>query len=324
MAMFSVLEWNQSDADLLAWRFPADAIPVGSQLVVAEGQEAVLLREGRFLGPFLPGRHTLDTRNVPLLQQLVNIPFGGSPFPATCWFVRRDTLVDVPWGTSDPINLMDPTFGIAAPVRLRGNAVMRVLDTCRFLKKLVGTRAQFGRIDAVDYLRPALVQAVTLALGAVMSSGRNLLELPLASDAIGADALSRMNTAIAEFGLGLDRLFVESINFPEEDEGIKRLRKALADRMQLGILGADYGTVRGLDVLQAAAENEGGGGVLGAGAALGAGLAGGQALGGLIGQGLAGASPALSGCGNCGKGIPQTAAFCQWCGSAQAGGGSTP
>ncbi len=319
MAIFNVLEWNQVDDELLAWKFPAGSIPVGSQLIVAEGQEAVLLREGRFLGPFRPGRHTLDTRNVPLLQQLVNLPFGTSPFPAACWFVRRDTLVDIPWGTPDPVNLMDPTFGIAAPVRLRGNAVMRVLDICRFLRKLVGTRAEFGRADVIAYLRPALVQAVTQALGNVVSSGRNLLELPTASDAISADALARMNNAISDFGLGLDRLFVESISFPEDDEGIKRLRKALADRMQLGMLGSDYGTVRGLDVLQAAAENEGGGGVLGAGAALGAGLAGGQALGGLLGQSLGGTPPSLVPCSACRKGIQTGVAFCQWCGTAQGG-----
>jgi membrane protease subunit (stomatin/prohibitin family) len=287
---------------------------MGSQLIVAEGQEAWLLREGRFVGPFAPGRHTLDVRNLPILQHLVNLPFGGSPFPAAVWFVRKLTAIELQWGTPSPVNVLDPRFGIAAPIRARGTATFRIKDPPRFLVGLVGTTTQFSRDDMAATMRPALLQSVQTALANTIQAGASILELPTKLDAVASTTQQATNASVSSYGIEVAQVWIESVNFPEEDQGIKALRKALADKMQLGTLGAHYGTVRGLDVLQAAANNASGGGAINAGIGLGAGLAGGQALGGLIGGAL-GAGPKP--CTGCGKPIPQAAKFCQYCGIAQ-------
>jgi hypothetical protein len=84
--------------------------------------------------------------------------------------------------------------------------------------------------------------------------------------------------------------------------------------MEIARLGPNYTTVRGLDVLGAAAANPGGG-AIGAGIGIGAGLAGGAALGGLLGGAVGGGMS--KGCTGCGKAIPQAARFCQFCGVIQ-------
>ena len=317
MPLFSVLSWDEPDSSLFAWRHPVDNITMGSQLIVAEGQEAVLLREGRFVGPFGPGRYTLDARNIPLLQTLVNLPFGASPFPASVWFVRKLTAIELPWGTPSPINVLDPRFGIAAPVRVHGTATYRVSDSYKFLVGLVGTTSQFSREDMASTMRPALLQSVTIALGNVIQAGSGILDLPLKLDTLSAAALQATNANISNFGIEVTRIWVESVNFPEDDQGVRLLRKSLADKMQLGILGQNYATVRGFDVLESAASNPSGGGVMAAGAAIGAGFAGGQVLAGMMGQAINPAQPSLLACGACTKAVPSGAKFCPSCGAAQ-------
>jgi membrane protease subunit (stomatin/prohibitin family) len=164
-------------------------------------------------------------------------------------------------------------------------------------------------------MRPALIQAVSTALATTMQAGNSVLELPLRLDAISSSTLQATNASVSGFGVEVSRLWVESVNFPDDDPGIQALRKALADNMQLGILGQNYSNVRGLDVLQAAASNQGGGGAIGAGLGIGAGFAGGQMLGGLLGGALAGG--AARNCTACGKPVPPGGRFCPACGAAQ-------
>ncbi len=71
---------------LFAWKFQHEKyqetnLSTYSQLVVAESQEAILFSKGRIIGKFGPGKHTLNTENLPLLRDLYGIPFqGGKSF----------------------------------------------------------------------------------------------------------------------------------------------------------------------------------------------------------------------------------------------------
>ncbi|MFW6156868.1 MAG: SPFH domain-containing protein, partial [Armatimonadota bacterium] len=81
-----VIEWTDQTGDQIVHRWPqygqAD-ISLGAQLTVRESQAAVFFRDGKALDTFGPGRHTLTTANLPLLERIINIPFGGrTPFQA--------------------------------------------------------------------------------------------------------------------------------------------------------------------------------------------------------------------------------------------------
>lgn len=114
MAIIDVVKFDGlKSRDWIVYKHPSDKLVLGTQLTVKEGQVAIFMKDGRIADIFEPGRYTLSTDNLPLLRGLVNIPFGGTtPFPAEVYFLNTLTKLDIPWGTADPIQLIDPKFGV--------------------------------------------------------------------------------------------------------------------------------------------------------------------------------------------------------------------
>jgi len=110
LAIIDVIKFDGIvNRDWLIYRYPGDSFVFGSQLIVGEGQIAVFVKGGKALDYFSAGTYTLSTNNIPLLQGLINLPFGRrTPFPAELFFINRTVKLDVLWGTSDPISLIDP------------------------------------------------------------------------------------------------------------------------------------------------------------------------------------------------------------------------
>ena len=71
MAIVDVIKWNGAP-DTLAWKYPSEELGTWTQMIVAESQEAFLFKGGQPIGPFLAGRHTLDTANYPILGRIRN------------------------------------------------------------------------------------------------------------------------------------------------------------------------------------------------------------------------------------------------------------
>ena len=75
MAVAEVVKYN-GGPDVFAWKYPEDELGTWTQLIVSESQEAVLFKGGKALDVFQSGRHTLETENIPLLNQILKLPFG--------------------------------------------------------------------------------------------------------------------------------------------------------------------------------------------------------------------------------------------------------
>jgi hypothetical protein len=54
------------------WKHPIEDFNTGAQLIVHESQEAVFFINGEALDLFGPGRHTLETQNMPLVGKFFN------------------------------------------------------------------------------------------------------------------------------------------------------------------------------------------------------------------------------------------------------------
>ena len=81
MAILDVIEFLDPTGRQIVHRVPeggSGEFRLGSQLIVRESQAAVFFRDGKALDVFGPGRHTLSTANIPLLANLISIPFGGT------------------------------------------------------------------------------------------------------------------------------------------------------------------------------------------------------------------------------------------------------
>ena len=72
----------------LVYNHPDQNVPMYSQLTVDSDECAVFFKDGRVVGVLPPGRHTLQTQNIPFLNNLVNNFTGGNVFIAEIYFVR--------------------------------------------------------------------------------------------------------------------------------------------------------------------------------------------------------------------------------------------
>src|SRR5690554_4554022 len=105
MALIDRIKYNGNNVDFL-WKFPNEDLKLGTQLIVGNAQTAFFVKNGKVLDEFSEGRYTLKTGNIPLLNKLINLPFGGSsPFSAEVWYVNKISKLDNKWGTQKPINL---------------------------------------------------------------------------------------------------------------------------------------------------------------------------------------------------------------------------
>jgi membrane protease subunit (stomatin/prohibitin family) len=262
-----VIDWHEDGSDTLVWRFPrqGDAIKWGAQLIVREGQQAVLVNEGRVADRFLPGRHRLETRNLPILTSLLALPTAfESPFKAEVIFVATRQFTGRKWGTRHPLVLRDAELG---PVRLRGfgSYSLRASDPLQLIRELSGSNAHFG-IEAIgEQLRNLIVSRLADLLG---ESSHPVLDLAARYDELAARLQQRLAAEWAGYGLELTGLLIENLSLPAEVEA------ALDRRTAIGLTGdlAAFRTYQEGIALEKAAANPAGGAAAGAAVALGFGL----------------------------------------------------
>ena len=73
MALIDVVKWDEP-GDLLVWKFPSTELSTATQLIVNESQEALLFKDGQRCDTFGAGRYTLSTKNIPILNKIINLP----------------------------------------------------------------------------------------------------------------------------------------------------------------------------------------------------------------------------------------------------------
>lgn len=137
---------------------------MGTQLIVQEGQAALFVCGGVVADVFYPGTYTLSTDNIPILKKLINLPFGGTtPFSAEIYFINTTVKLDINWGTSEPIQLIDPKYHVKLRVRAFGQMGVRILDAATFFKEVIGgmQKDDIVKVDKVkEYYRRILVVKV--------------------------------------------------------------------------------------------------------------------------------------------------------------------
>jgi membrane protease subunit (stomatin/prohibitin family) len=296
LAVIDRVKWDGSP-NILAWKFPSQELSTWTQLIVNETQEAYVVRGGVYDGPFGAGRHTLETENLPVIRNLLGIPFGGkSPFAAEVWFVNKSVNVKINWGTPDPIQLEDPKYRVFIPVRAFGQYWVRISDSKRFLLQLVGTLKGFEVGTLQDYLSGILTTQIKQVIAdSIIKNEIPVLEMSTRIEELSLGLRNSLTKIVTDYGIEVTQFNFESINVPEDDPAVISLKAALAKRAELGILNLTYQQDRSLDILQTAAGNEGSAGsVLGAGLGLGLGAG----LGGPMAQGMSGAASAFNLNGN--------------------------
>lgn len=277
MPIIDLVKYN-GGPNVLAWKYPDEELSTFTQLIVNESQEAVLVKEGKIADVFSAGRYTLDTANIPILNNIINLPFGGkSPFTAEVWYINQAYSLDIKWGTMTPIQLQDPKFGIFVPVRAHGIFGIRVTNSEIFLKSLVGTLSSLDTIALTNFFRGLYITKVKDVISSYLfKQNIGILEINAYLNELSNFLQDELHPFFQQYGVTLINFYINDISVPESDEGVKQLKLALSRRAEMDIIGYNYQQERTFDTLEGAAKNTGsdGGSILGTslGMAMGVGL----------------------------------------------------
>ncbi|HIP87571.1 MAG TPA: SPFH domain-containing protein [Anaerolineales bacterium] len=280
--VFDIIEFVDESGREIVHRFPergSGDFRIGSQLIVRESQAAVFFRDGKALDVFGPGRHTITTANIPLLVNLIGKAFSGeSPFKAEVYFVTTRELLDMKWGTPEPITIRDPVLRMAR-LRAFGTYAMHIADPQLFVNKVVGTQQIYRTADVERFLRSIIVSKLTDLLGEM---GRSILDIPAMMEELGAGVKAKAADDFAARGINLTNVYIESISPTEETA------KAIDQAAAMGAIGDmdAYLKYKAAIAMGDAAQQEGGGGLAGAGVGLGAGAAMGMTMAQMMAQAM--------------------------------------
>ena len=336
----------EGDNSTFIWKHPCEDFNTTTQLIVHESQEAIFFLNGQALDLFGPGRHTLETQNIPLLRRIINIPTGGeSPFHCEVYFINKTEQMAIRWGTDSKVQYVEPTYKFPISIGASGEMALSVNDSRKLLVKLVGTERVLDRQQLTTYFRSILMTKVKTYMAQTMRANAiNIFEIDESLETFSADIKERLIPDFLDYGVDLKRFYVTTIVKPDGDpqyEKFKELHfRQYADiaeaklRQQTDVIhaqteaqkvvidsqaqatkrmqeGYTYQQERGFDVAQDAARNEAAGqfSKLGIGLGMMAGVGG--TVGGMVGGVVADAFAGM------GAVQPQTATnkFCDQCGA---------
>lgn len=309
-----VIEWTDDSRDTMVYRFPVKGkeIKMGAQLTVRESQMAVFVNEGQIVDVFSPGRYKLSTENMPILTKIKAWKYGfNSPFKAEVYFVNTKQFTDQKWGTSNPVMMRDPDFGM---IRLRGYGIysFKVKDPAVFLKEVFGTNESFDVKHIAEQLKKIIVSGLSDLLA---ESKIPVLDFAMNYDELSQEGKNKFIPKFEEFGFELRSFYIENLSLPKEVE------EAMDKRTSMGVLGnvQTYAQFQAADAIRDAAQNEANG-LAGAGVGLGAGAAMGNMFANSFNNSVQGGTQGVQNsetlkCQKCGRDNALGAKFCVECGN---------
>lgn len=330
MAIIDFVKWDPGNSPVYAWKFPQSNLSTYTQLVVTESQEAILFSKGQLIAKFGPGKHTLDTENLPILRKLFGLPFGGkNPFTAEVWFVNKLLPLNIDWET-DSMMIHDPDYQTMVPLVASGRYGLRVSDPEKFLIKLVGTATAFTAENLTDHFWGALTSKTKTVLLQFINSNRiGIKNISAFLDPLSANLKVPISVFWEEFGITLIDFYITTIEVDTSTEAGRRIMDAMSRQSAQAIGGYTYQQSKAFEIADNAVNSldSGQGGLLGAVVATGL-------MGNLAGSGLMQAQPtqgnpppggqmnhppAAAGtkevfCSNCAKKFSSSMKFCPHCG----------
>jgi len=336
MAIIDLVRWApQGNQTLYAYRFPETNLSTYTQLVVQESQEAILFSKGQIVGKFGPGKHTLNTENLPILRSLYGLPFGGkNPFTAEVWFVNKLQPYNIDWAI-DRMDIHDADYNTGIPLVANGRYGLKITDAERFLIKIVGTKNSFDQNDLTDqFFGEFSTKTKSTVLQFMINNRIGLKQISAHLDSISEHLKTVMLPFWENLGLELTKFYVTSIEVDSSTEVGKRVLDAISRQSAQSIGGYTWQQEQAFGVANNAIDgfSNSNSGILGAVIAT-------NMIGGIGGGGVMQPQynqPTFGGnnhnpnqqgnnvqpvnqvkevfCSNCSKKFPSTHRFCPHCG----------
>jgi membrane protease subunit (stomatin/prohibitin family) len=239
----------EGDNSTFIWKHPSEDFNSLTQLIVHESQEAVFFMNGEALDLFGPGRHTLETQNIPKLGRLLNRTTNGdTPFHCEVYFINKTVQMGIKWGTDSKVRFLEPTYGVPLEIGASGELNLMVSDARKLLIKLVGTMNGIAWEDRSGgftkslsaSFRPLISTAVKSNLSSVIKNNNiNILEIDENLGTLSEVLKKSMIPGFEEYGLTIPELYVTTIVLPENDPNFRRIRDLHAISLQQKMVEAE-------------------------------------------------------------------------------------
>ncbi len=202
--------------DKVVYKHPDQTFPFWSQLTVDSDEVCLFFKDGQYRGVLGPGRHSLDTQNIPFLGILVDKFTGGNVFVSELFFVTTSPVFGQGFG--GPIGSMrDPELDIRVNPRVFGTYAFRITDPVRFVIEFWRQRAGDPE-SALQWVRDQLVMGVKSTLTRMLRSAElTMMDLGTAGPDV-ARAVVQSCPDLANIGVQILEIAKLNINLSDEDQ----------------------------------------------------------------------------------------------------------
>ena len=230
-----------TDNETLVWKYPAEDFRMGTQLIVHESQEAVFYKDGRALDVFGAGRYTLETQQLPILDQFTKSPSDAErTIHSEIYYINMATQMGIKWGTDSKSRLLESVSGLPIEIGACGEFNIRVSNSRRLLLKVVGTTTGitqgnlFGVNGEEGYFRSFVITQVKSTLAQIIKEENiNILEIDAELVRLSDILKTRINNVIEEYGLTMPDFFINRIITPDDDPNYRRMKEQYAQQYLL-------------------------------------------------------------------------------------------
>ena len=227
MAVMNVIK-NDAYGNMLCAKIPCEDFNIGSQLIVAEYEEALFVKDGMVEEVFKGGKYTLTTENYPFLTKLMSklLTGGVSAYSCKVYYINKSHHLELKWGTSMPIRCIDPVWGIEVHVQGRGAYSVVVKDSKKFFLKMVGANAAASEADIVKQFKTAFLQHITDELFEYINGAdTEVIVTCNRKNALANTLTPILNGILDQYGLELVNFYIEHLEIPENDDSMRRIRE---------------------------------------------------------------------------------------------------
>lgn len=297
MPIIEKVSWDYAGAEDIAYRFPKLSLKYGSQVIVRENQWGVFFRDGKAYDVFGPGRHTITSKNIPLLTgALKALGIIGDIFECEVVFVSNSQFRGNFGGTAYSAPSGDIKY--QAELGFYGYLLYKVEDPKLFVMEFFGNRGATSSKDIENYIRGFINERVINEFG-----GFDIFTVVKNVDITTDKVALKISDEAARIGLKIIDCIFEGVKIPEE-----------ARRFASG-MGAQAMTMQYMKETAAELKGSEGGGAAAAGLGAGMGLTMPYIMAQQMQQAQAGKPQELVICQKCGAKNQTGTKFCGNCGA---------
>jgi len=217
--------------DVLVWRAEGLLLTEKSTVHVADGQEAIIVCNGRRGDPLPAGLYVMGSDGEKGIA--LNLASGrGKKLNCDVFYINRAVPMPLEWGTDAPIKVMDPQFGVSISVRAYGDYAVRVTDSRKFSARMVGALKNFDRLDIQGHFASLISAHVSTSISeAFVNGGIGGMAIATQQLYIGGYIKDNLAALFSDYGLTVERFTVAHIQV----EGLDGVSRAVGEVQERGI-----------------------------------------------------------------------------------------